>query len=557
MIRTATRTLLLAAVALLSACGSSSSPTPPPGGSTPNLFLQGSITTRTAGQIEVNGVTLTTPATVKIEGVERPETELHQGMVVRVKAHADATRRQGEALEVEFEDAVTGKVEARDATTLSVGGQTVRVDDATQFEDNSGRLASVDPGQRVRISGVPDDRGGLRATRIDKLSGTSDDFEVKGIVSDLTASGFTLKISPDAGVAGTFTVNLLGGATLPAGLANGSLVEVRSLKPVQAGQVIEASAIVIEDRLPGVAGGETEVEGIVTSGSSDSSVVAGTTVTTTSTTTWSGGVPGDLLPGAKVEAEGLLGSDGVLAAHKVSFRASSLLQGAVASLAVDGTGLGTLSVNGVVVTVDALTEQRDAAAGLADGGLVEVRGAPGRDGTSLVATRLQRTSDTRPIIRGLVTAKDATAGTLTILGKTIDTSSAEAFRGHSDVSGVDGPSMTAAEFFAAVTPGQTVVKARGRDVAAMAGEVALVCNGRNDLGQCGVAPTASPVLDRSGLAFGGTVLAASAGRAFTCALVGSPGAQVVMCWGANADGQLGRDTAPAAAPSPTPLPVGG
>jgi hypothetical protein len=473
MTRTATSPLLLAAVALLSACGSSSSSgtTPPPGGGTSNLSLQGSITTRSVGQIEVNGVTLSTPATVKIEGVEKPETELKQGMVVRVKAHVDASGHHGEGLEVQFEDAVKGKVEFKDATTLSVGGQTVRVDDSTHFEDDVGRLGSVAAGERVRVSGVPDDRGGLRATRIDKQSGTSDDFEVKGIVSNLTASGFTLKISPDAGTAGTYTVNLNGGATIPAGVANGSLVEVRSLKPVQTGQVIEASSIATEDRLPGVAGGETEVEGIVTSGTSASFVLAGTTVTTSSSTTWTGGVPGDLLPGAKVEAEGLLGSDGVLAAHKVSFRASSLLQGSVTGPAVDASGLGTLSVNGVVVTIDALTEQRDAVASLVAGDLVEVRGAPGRDGTSLVATRVERRNDDRPIIQGLVTATNAAAGTLTILGKTISTSSAEAFRGHSSVSGVDGPSMTSAAFFAAVTPGQTAVKARGKDPAAMSGQV--------------------------------------------------------------------------------------
>lgn len=467
---TATRTLLLAAVTLLSACGgSTATPTSPPVGSSANLFLQGAITAKTVGQMEVNGVTVTTPATVKIEGVERPESELHEGMQVRVKVHVDASGRHGEGLEVRFEDAVKGKVEFKDATTVSVGGQTVRVDDSTHFEDDAARLGSVSAGDRVRVSGVADDRGGLRATRIDKVAGASDDFEIKGIVSSRTASGFTLKTSPDAGAADTYTVNLLGGATLPAGLADGSLVEVRSLKPVQAGQVIEASAIVIEDRLPGQAGGETEVEGIVTSGSSASFMVAGTAVTTSASTSWSGGLPGDLLPGVKVEAEGTLDAGGVLAARKVSFKASSQLQGAAGALAVDATsGLGTFTVNGVTVRVDALTEQRDAVAALVAGDLVEVRGAPGRDGTSVVATRVQRTGDVRPIIRGLVSAKDAAAGTLTILGKTIAVGSVESggLHGHSDVSGVSGPSMSPADFFAAITVGQTVVKARGKDAAA-------------------------------------------------------------------------------------------
>ena len=142
---TATRTLFLAAVTLLSACGGSNATTAPtpPGGATPNLFLKGAIAARTAGQIEVNGVTVATPATVRIEGVERPESELRDGMQVKVKVRADATGHRGEGLEVEVEHAVKGKVEAKDATTISVGGQTVRVDDSTHFEDNVARLGSI------------------------------------------------------------------------------------------------------------------------------------------------------------------------------------------------------------------------------------------------------------------------------------------------------------------------------------------------------------------------------------------------------------------------------
>ncbi len=86
---------------------------------------------------------------------------------------------------------------------------------------------------------------------------------------------------------------------------------------------------------------------------------------------------------------------------------------------------------------------------------------------------------------------------------------------------------------------------------AKVGEVSMVCNGRNDQAQCGLAPTGTPVLDRSGPSFGGVVLSAAAGRAFTCVLADVGGAPVVKCWGANADGQLGRAT-PSSAPSPTP-----
>ncbi len=90
---------------------------------------------------------------------------------------------------------------------------------------------------------------------------------------------------------------------------------------------------------------------------------------------------------------------------------------------------------------------------------------------------------------------------------------------------------------------------------AKAGDLTMKCAGRNDQAQCGGAPSASPAVAELEVAFGGPVVAASAGRAFTCALVDEGGARVVKCWGSNADGQLGRAT-PASAPSPTPDLVG-
>jgi alpha-tubulin suppressor-like RCC1 family protein len=74
------------------------------------------------------------------------------------------------------------------------------------------------------------------------------------------------------------------------------------------------------------------------------------------------------------------------------------------------------------------------------------------------------------------------------------------------------------------------------------GDFTMKCAGRNDQAQCGGAPTATPAVTELEAGFGGPLVAASAGRAFSCALVGPADQQVVMCWGANADGQLGRTT---------------
>jgi alpha-tubulin suppressor-like RCC1 family protein len=82
------------------------------------------------------------------------------------------------------------------------------------------------------------------------------------------------------------------------------------------------------------------------------------------------------------------------------------------------------------------------------------------------------------------------------------------------------------------------------------GDVTMKCAGRNDQAQCGGPPSAPAELE---VAFGGSAVAASAGRAFTCVLADVGGARVVKCWGSNTDGQLGRTT-PTTAPSQTPDP---
>jgi hypothetical protein len=446
----------------LAACGGSSPGTGTgPATSTANLFLQGAITARQAGQIEVAGVTVTTPPTVHIEGVERPETELKTGMVVKVRAHGSG--RHAEGLEVEFEDAAKGTVQSASADGVVVSGQAVHVDDATEFDDQARGLGSLASGDRVRISGVPDDRGGLRAARIEKSTDRTHELELKGWVSGLGAGGFTLKLSPDAGAASTYAVTLSSGVALPSGLANGSFVEVHSAAAVQAGNAILASGVTLEDGRIGDAGGETEVEGIVTSGTAAQFVVAGTTVTTSATTRWDGGLPADLAPGSKLEAEGLLGADGVLAARKVSFRANVRLFGKVAARAGSGADL-TFQVNGVSVKGDAVTDWRTSGPALADGAFVEVRGQADRTGTGVVAARVEAKSggNGRPFLQGVVSAFDPATGTVTILGKVIGSDGSTELRGHQDQSGVEGPVMLREAFFAALTAGVSVVKATGQ-----------------------------------------------------------------------------------------------
>ncbi len=458
----AIRTSLAALGALaLGACGSGTgAPAPSPGALRTS---RGAITAK--GSLTVNGVRWdATGAAIRIEDSPgHAESELHLGMVVKVRGRHDG--RAGQAVEVEFEDDLRGKIDGKGPSSLRVGGHEVEVDEATEFEDPVNRLDSVSPGERVRVSGFPRASGAIRASRVEKLPGASDDFEVKGFVSDLSGTGFTLKVTPDA--AAGYAVTLAAGVPLPAGIQNGSYVEVRSAS-APAGGAITASAVELEDARLGGENDEVEVEGIVTSGSSASFVVAGQAVATGASTTWENGGPEDLLPGVKVEAEGRLDASGTLVATKVSYRASVRLQHAVANLVAQDARNGTFELLGITVHANDLTEFKDDGGNPVDlgnlgPGPVLVRAIPHRNGTDVVATRVEKTNDDRPMIQGVLAAHDAGMGLLAVLGVTVDASQAEAFRDVHDAAILPG------DFFAALEDGRTVVKARGRDPASFSG----------------------------------------------------------------------------------------
>jgi hypothetical protein len=119
--------------------------------------------------------------------------------------------------------------------------------------------------------------------------------------------------------------------------------------------------------------------------------------------------------------------------------------------------------------VDGLTEWKSSGKGngisLASLGSapVEVRGYRARNGVDVIATRVEPRNDDRIILQGPVTAEDAVAGTLEILGITVQSSGATSYRG------MDGGSLSSAAFFDLVTPDASVVKARGRDATALSG----------------------------------------------------------------------------------------
>jgi energy-converting hydrogenase Eha subunit B len=455
--------VLLAAALALAACGGSSS-----GGNAPPASRNtvGAITAAdpVAHTIVVNGKTLAVQgAAITEDRVAATEDRLTKGTIVTVTGSFDD--RAGSASEVEIEHGLEGEVDDKGADFITIAGQRVHVDDSTEFDD-SNRLGGVVVGAtRVKVSGVPDDSGALRASRVSRSTRAAGGDDVKGFVSSLSGKTFDLALSPDASAC--WNVDATGIASLPPGLANGAFVEVRTSAAPGAGTTcalgaLVATAIQVEDRFTET---EVEVEGIVTSGTSSQFVANGTTVQTSGSTGWRLGAPADLVAGAKVEAEGSLDAHGVLQATKVSFRPGVRLTAVVDAVQADAiTMLG--------MRVQTPSFMRNEFGALAAGDRVEVRGNPSADGAGLVAYRIVNPgggSTGRVLLRALASDRSASSAspTFTVMGFTVTPKAGAQFLGSSGTPGVDGAPIAPTDFWNHVEPGHTVIRVRaasGADV---------------------------------------------------------------------------------------------
>jgi hypothetical protein len=470
---------VLAALSLVAAaCGGSSGSggggAPTGGaGATPRT-TRGALTAASGGSITVNGTTLSVAgAAIRVDDGPGRLDDLRPGAVVTVRGTFDD--RSGSAAEIEVEHAIEGRVDDKGTDFVVIAGQRIQVDDSTHFDDQG--LDAVGVGSVVRVSGVPvagtpgaaDARGALRASRIDRSprdggpAADDQDLDVKGFVSflDTTARTFQLRASPDA--AAYYAVDW-GAIALPAGVVDGARVEVHTLTapvpgvaPVLA--TLVASAVHLEE---GLEGDEVELEGYVTSLSSGAFVVAGVTVSTDATTRYVLGTAADLVVGAKVEVDGHVpAAGGALHAEKVSFRAGVRITAPIESYT--GTSLRLL---GVVVQLPSWL--RNDVGALSSGLVVEVRGTPTADGLGVVASRIGAGSGgnvDRVFLRAVVTAADATAGTLKVLGFTVSAGGASLKVSSADGTSSTDVSLTPAAFWSAVDPGRTVVKVRARSAA--------------------------------------------------------------------------------------------
>jgi hypothetical protein len=189
------------------------------------------------GSVFVNGVEFeTNKASFDVRGSNAADDgALSVGMVVRVKGSHD-DKGHGTATEIRYDSEIEGvvagvAVDTADATIkhFKIFGQDVLANATTVFKAEGGgayAFADLANGDHVEVSGDFDGMT-LIASFIEKKAATDTTFEVKGTVSGLSGTKFVLTLTGGS----TLNVTLAAGAALPAGLADGSLVELHGTVP--------------------------------------------------------------------------------------------------------------------------------------------------------------------------------------------------------------------------------------------------------------------------------------------------------------------------------------
>ncbi len=359
---------------------------------------------------------------------------------------------------------------------LKVMGQDVLVDASTVFDNIITSLADLRTLQganvnhpELEVHGSADNNGVIHATFIhkwadDNVAGHS--VQVRGTVSGINTAARTFFIGRKS-----VDYNALG--VLPAGVDNGSFVEVKgTLRALD--NALVATSVTLDDATGGQpSGSRAEVEGyvnrVVTPNASFEMIGPNgyqTVTWTTGTTAFTGGTGADIRAGVKVEVEGTRKVGGALEATKIEIRRASNVR---MESAVTSVSSSSFTIFGKTVTVSALTQYKDSRdnlktfgqANILVGDTLEVS-AYLDNAASIVAARVERIgalAADRRILQGPVDTYLPGGPDLFILGISVLGGTAE-FRN------ADETPLTQAQFFQVLADNQaagktTIVKARG------------------------------------------------------------------------------------------------
>jgi hypothetical protein len=437
--------------------------TPPPSGTdSAGVIKVGAITG--FGSVFVDNERFETSddgTTYSIDDSPGDEDDLKIGMVVKVRGTERNSSGEWIADEVEFEETLKGPVDSVGADFFVAVGQRVNVSTATNF-DSGLSLAVLDEGDIVEVSGLRNENDEVDGTFVElKNPGEVDEYEVLGQIRELDTDNGEFKVGGLLVRYKTIPAEL---DDLSGGLANGLLVEVEDENlAYQAGDLIMdatkvegESAIEFEDHEGNDDDSEVEFKGVISRVIDDSNFEIGSIqVRHSSGTEFSGGTAADLVVGALVEVDGVLTENGIVA-DEIEFESGDArLAGPVTGV---GPGDGEFEVMGVAVDGSGaeIKESDDENAvtlgTIEEGDFLEIRGREVNN--TVIADEIEgEDPDDDSEMRGVLDAFDATAQTVTIFGKLIQTNSQTQYEcAEEEVCDAD-------KFFSRLHVGQTVVDA--------------------------------------------------------------------------------------------------
>lgn len=423
------------------------------------------------GSVILNGRRFIVDDGTQISIDDNPSTSdlLEVGEFVVVTSQGTDDSGNPIATSISQETLLKGSITSVDSGTLQFTalGQTVQVRANTLVDpmfsavDATTDFERLEVGDGVEVSGYIANDGTLVATFVGYEDNVSEP-RVIGTVSSLNSESLTFTINGLLVDYNTATVSDVPGDTL----ANGQLVRVRGTLN---GETLEASEVKGKgDDFSNLDEGiEAELKGIITSMTSSTEIsVNGVPVTILPGATFEGGTPGELAVGVVVEVEGQWDGS-TISADEVKFEREENVRIDAQLEAINATNAslnqGTLTVLGLEVVSTSSTRYKDDSDadvelfGLDDlqvDDYLELRGY--QDGNTLVLTEVAREDIDLPLqvgLRGTVTSKTPNT-TLDVLNVTVDVSGAQ-FR--DDAEG----SLTASEFFDAITVNSSVVEVRG------------------------------------------------------------------------------------------------
>src|SRR4030088_2301959 len=190
-------TILLAATAALVACGGGSGLSSPsaPTGAAP-VMAPGTITG--FGSIYVNGVHFkTTSATIHKNGQVVAQSALKVGEIARIKGSKNNSDGTGNADNVDVHENVAGPIATITGNTLTVLGQTVKIDAGTSFSSDvkPADITGLSMNDFVEVSGLIPPDGSITATRIDRDASTGTTLQVLGTLAGIDTAAHTFMIN--------------------------------------------------------------------------------------------------------------------------------------------------------------------------------------------------------------------------------------------------------------------------------------------------------------------------------------------------------------------------